>query len=141
MINNRLAERGFTLIEAFAGSVVFAMALFVIGLAIYAEFSFINQNREKALGIMAGQEYIEHIRALPFDEILAIGPSWAMASSNKPSAFAYLPNPQGTVTVDNIYGQNNIRRVSVTVTWDSLAGGTKSRRLVTLMTRNGINKQ
>lgn len=134
-------KKGFTLIEAFAGSVVFAIALFAIGLAVYSEFSFINQNREKALVTMAGQEYIERIRAMSFDNILAINAAWAMNAANKPSAFTYLKNPQGTITVDNIFGQDNIRRVSVTVTWESLAGGTKSRSLATLMTRNGINKQ
>jgi type II secretory pathway pseudopilin PulG len=134
-------RRGFTLIESFAGSVIFAIALFVVGLAIYAEFSFINQNREKALATMSGQEYIERMRAMSFDNILAINSSWAMDVNNKPSAFAYLRNPQGTVTVDSIYGQANIRRVSVTIAWDSLAGGAKSTRLVTLMSRNGINKQ
>ena len=138
MLSNK---KGFTLIEAFAGSVVLAIALFTVGLAIYAEFTFINQNREKALATLAGQEYIEHIRAMNFTDILAIDSAWAMSTSNKPTAFTYLNSAQGAVTVDNIYGQDNIRRISVTVTWDSLAGGTRSRRLVALMTNNGINKQ
>ena len=139
--NFLLNKKGFTLIEAFAASVVLAIALFVVGLAIYAELSYINQNREKSLAVLAGQEYIERIRSMSFDDILAINSSWAMNVSNKPTAFTYLNNSLGTVTVDSIYGQNNIRRISVTVTWDSLAGGTKSQRLVTLVTRNGINKQ
>jgi Tfp pilus assembly protein PilV len=134
-------KKGFTLIEAFSGSAIFIVSLCAIGLATYTEFAFINQNREKALATMAAQEYVERIRAMAFDDILAITSSWASNTANIPSAFTYLSNPQGAVTVDNIYGTDNIRRVSVTVSWDSLSGGSKSRRLVTLMSRNGINKQ
>ena len=79
-MKNRLLsnKKGFTLVEAFAASAILATALFVIGLAIYAEFSFISQNREKALATMAAQEYIEHIRAMPFDSVLAIGSSLSL---------------------------------------------------------------
>ena len=105
---NLKGKRGFTLIEAFAGSAIFIVAICAIGLATYTEFSFINQNREKALATMAAQEYVEHIRAMSFDNILAINSSWAMSTANIPSAFTYLKNPQGTVTVDNLYGVDNM---------------------------------
>jgi Tfp pilus assembly protein PilV len=128
-------RKGFTLIEALIAAGVLALGLFAVGLAIYAEFPFINQNREKTIATLAAQEEIETIRGKPFDEILAL------SSSFTASGFEYLKNPVGTVTVDNIYNESDIRRVSVTVTWDSSTGRTLHKSLTTLMTRNGINKQ
>ena len=128
-------KKGFTLVEALTASVVLAIGLFVVGLAIYAEFNFINQNREKAIATLAAQEEIEAIRGMPFDNILNLGSSFTT------SGFTYLKNPIGTLTIDNIYGASNIRRVSVTVQWDSLTGRVLQKSLVTIMARNGINKQ
>ncbi len=128
-------KKGFTLIEAFVASVVLALGLFAVLLALYTEFTFINQNREKAIATLSAQEEIESIRGMPFDTILSLG------SSFNASGFAYLKNPTGTLTLDNIYSSDDIRRVSVTVSWLSLTGRTLQIRLTTLVTRNGIDKQ
>ncbi len=133
-------KNGFTLIEALLASVVLATGLFVVGLAIYTEFTFIYQNREKAIATLSAQEYIERLRGMSFDQVASVGSSWAMNASNKPPAFAYLQNPLGTVTVSDSYG-SDIKKISVTVSWSSLAGRTLEIKLATLMSRNGINKQ
>lgn len=128
-------RNGFTLIEAMVAALIVALGLFAVGLAIYAEFPFINQNREKTIATLAAQEEIESIRGMPYDSILAL------SSSFTASGFVYLENPAGAVTVDNIYGENDIRRVSVTVSWDSSTGSRLQKSLVTMVTRNGINKE
>lgn len=128
-------RRGFTLIEAFVSTLILALSLFIVGLAIYAEFPIINQNREKAIATLAAQQEIENIRGMSYDTILALGSSFTTES------FSYLENPTGTLTVDSIFGDPDIRRVSVTVSWSSMAGGTMQKNLVTMVTRNGINKQ
>jgi len=128
-------KRGVTLIEAVIASLIMAMGLFVVGTAIYSQFSSLNQNREKAIATLAAQEEIEEIRGMPFDSILAL------SSSFTSSGFAYLNNPSGAIVLDNIYGSSNIKRVSVTVNWDSITGNTLHRSLVTIVTRGGINKQ
>ncbi len=128
-------NKGFTLVEAFLASIVFALSLFAILLATYTEFSFVNKNREKAIASLAAQEEIESIRGRPFDTILGLGTSFTS------SGFSYLKNPVGTLTIDNPYGSNDIRKISVMVTWDSLGGQTMHRELVTMVTHHGINKQ
>ena len=134
-IRRLLNKKGFTLIEAFVASVVLALGLFAVLLALYTEFTFINQNREKAIATLAAQEEIESIRGMPFDTILGL------SSYFNASGFAYLKNPVGTLTLDNIYSSDDIRRVSVTVSWLSLTGRTLQIRLATLVTRNGIDRQ
>lgn len=128
-------KKGFTLVEALTASVILAIGLFVVGLAIYAEFSFINQNREKTIATLSAQEEIEAIRGMAFDDILNLGSSFTA------SGFTYLRNPVGTLAVENFYGVNNIRKVSISVEWDSLTGRRLKKSLVTMVSRNGINRQ
>jgi len=134
-----LNKKGFTVIEAFSACSIIAVCLLSTGLAIYTQFPFINQNREKAIATLAAQEQIEKIRGLPFDTIRGIDASWVEV--NLPSGFVYLTNPGCTVNIDDIYGDNNIRRVSITVSWRSSNGLTLQKTLLTIMARNGINKQ
>lgn len=126
--------KGFTLIEALLASFVMAIGLFAVGTAIYSQFFSLNQNREKAIATLAAQEEIESIRGMPFSTIVGL------PSSFTADGFAYLNNPTGTLTVSNSYG-GKIKKISVTVTWNSLTGQTLQKSLVTLVTENGINKQ
>lgn len=128
-------KKGFTLIEAFAATCVLAISLLSAGFAIYTQLYFINQLREKSIATLAAQEEVEAIRGMPFDNVLNLGSSFTA------SGFTYLKSPVGTVTVDDIYSTGNMRRVSITVSWASVTGKALQRTLVTLMSRNGINKQ
>lgn len=132
-----LNKRGLTIVEALFATVIIGMCLFTIGLAIYAQFNFINQNREKAIATLAAQEQIEKLRGMPFDNILSLGSS----SSFTADGFAYLANASGTTKLESIYGDNNIRRASVSITWTSAGGRTLQKQLVTMIARNGIDRQ
>jgi len=92
-----------------------------------------------AIATLSAQEEIEKIRGLPFDTVLGIDAAWVAA--NPPAGFVYLKNPVCTVTTDDIYGNGNIRRLSVVVRWRSTTGPVLQTTVVTLMSRNGINKQ
>jgi Tfp pilus assembly protein PilV len=140
-VKNRLLlnRKGFTLIEALLASFVMSIGLFAIGTAIYSQISSLNKNREQTIAALAAQEEIENIRGMPFDTVKNLNSSFTS------SGFIYLLNPTGTVTPDNTYspisGAADIRRVSVDVSWTSINGTTLHNRLVTLVTRNGIDKQ
>ena len=69
-------KKGVTLIEAVVSTFIMAIGLFVVGTAIYSQFSSLNQNREKAIATLSAQEEIESIRGMPFDSILALGSSF-----------------------------------------------------------------
>ncbi len=91
--------------------------------------------KEEVIATQAAQERLETIRNLPFDTLLSLGSTFtAVGLSN-------LNNAIGTVAVTDPLGSNDIRQVTVTVTWQSSEGRTHQKSLVTLVTRNGINRQ
>lgn len=129
-------KRGFTLIEALIASLIMAIGLFAVGTAIYAQFTALNENREKTIATLTAQGEIENIRGMKFSDILAL------TSFDKDDApgLAYLRGAEGNVKVDDSYGPD-IKKVSVTVTWNSISGKSLQRTMATLMTNGGINKQ
>ena len=128
-------KKGLTLIEITL--TIFIVALMSIG--IFSIFSrgitTSTETREVSIVIQALQEEMELIRNMSFDSIAALG-----TSSFTTPGFTYLTNPAGTVTVDP-YGDSNILRVTVTVSWVSAGNRNSSKNLVTLITRGGINKK
>jgi len=132
-------KKGFTLIEALIASIVMAIGLLAVVTAIYSQITLLNQDREKIIATLAAQEEIENIRSMPFDNILNLDSSFVA------SGFIYLNNPSGTISIDSAYspvsGAADIRRISVTVSWNSIKGTVLQRTLTTLVTRSGINKQ
>lgn len=128
-------KKGFTLVEAISSAVILGIGLIIVAIVFYEELRNINKLRETTIATLAIQEGIEQVRAKPFNDILNLGSSFTA------TGFTYLKNPVGTIAIDNIYGDSNIRRVSVTVIWNSLYGGTLSKSIATLITRNGIDKQ
>jgi prepilin-type N-terminal cleavage/methylation domain-containing protein len=128
-------NNGFTLLEIMFAVLIVGIALVGIALAFSRSSIFITEIRQTSVATQAAQEEIEIIRDMDFDNILALGSSFTAAG------FSSLNNPIGTLTVDNPYGTADMRRVTVTVTWTSPEGRTLSRSLVTLVTRDGINRQ
>ena len=132
-------KKGFTLIEALIASIIMAIGLCAVVTAIYSQITLLNQDREKIIATLAAQGEIENIRSMPFDNILNLGSSFVA------SGFIYLNNPSGTISIDSAYspvsGAADIRRISVTVSWNSIKGTILQRTLTTLVTRSGINKQ
>ena len=140
-------KKGVTLIEAVIASFIMALGLFVVGTAVYSQFSSLNQNREKAIATLAAQGEIEFLRGQPFDNITA-----RRFYIDEAPALAYLhygaDDGKGEILVDSVAvtpdgfsGNSDIKKVSVIVSWDSIKGSTLTRKLVTLVTRSGINKQ
>jgi hypothetical protein len=139
MINSRISSgrRGFTLIEALSVACILAIGLFAVGAAFFGELAILSKEKSSAIATLAAQEEIENLRGMIFDDILALGPS----SSFTTSGFVYLKEPAGTLTLENIYSNANIRKVTVTVSWRSIAGATLQNSLATLISRGGIDKQ
>jgi len=138
---NLSRKKGFGLIEVMVSTIIVGMGLIIIGTVIYSQFYVIGQLRERMIANLAAQEELEYIRGLPFDTIRSSGTVFP-----KPSAFNSSlknNNPQLTVQVDNYLNDPsiNMRRVSVTIGWTSMTGRALQTGLVTLITRNGIDKQ
>jgi len=141
-------KRGFTLIEALIASLVMAVGLFAAGTAIYAQFTALNENREKTIATLTAQGEIENIRGMKFSDILAL----TSFDEEDAPGLEYLHYGSGfgegdiavdpvAVDPDGFTGDSNIKKVSVTVKWNSINGETLQKTMATLMTNDGINKQ
>ena len=132
-------KKSFTLIEALIGSLIMGMSLFAVGTAIYSQVTALNQNREKTIATLSAQGEIENIRGKAFDDIS----SYTFDSVEAPG-LVYLHKQPGVATrgavVVSIFS-TDIKKISVTITWVSINGKTLQSKLVTLITRNGIDKQ
>lgn len=138
-------KRGFTLMEALFAVLLLATGLIAVGTVFFQQFNYINKLRELTIATLATQEVIERIRGMGFDTIITQDLNAKFNSDqDRPKALnTYLNNPVVAVTLDNYsYGDpNNIKRVSVAVRWISTDGRTFQKSLVTVVARNGIDKQ
>lgn len=140
-MNRIYNRRAFTLMEALFATLVLGIGLFVVGAAFYGQRAVIDKLGETTVATLAAQEEIEKIRGLQFDTVAGINSSWV--SNNPPSAFSYLlknKNPTCTIVIGPSYG-NDIKNVTVTISWRSLSGQSLSKSIATLVARYGINKQ
>ncbi len=125
-------EKGFTLIETLIAIAVLAvMLLTLISVFIYG-YSAVARARQSALATVIAQEEMETIRALPFDQIAALGSTFSNAK------LAGLLGGQGMLAVEAGAGVD-IKKVSVSVLW-TFRGVPRRKDVVTFMTRKGINK-
>ena len=90
--------------------------------------------KEKSAAVAAVQEEVELIRDMSFDQIQALGSTFSTP------AMTSLNGATGQLAVDPSVGPD-LSRITVTVNWSSRQGRPLSRRLVTLVSRSGINKQ
>lgn len=140
-------KNGLTLVEALVAVLILGTGLLSVGTAIGTQFSFINQNRENTLAILAAQEVIEHTRSMAFDDIINtdLNAKFNNANDSRPQGFTYLTSPTAVInTYDHVYdAQSNIQRISISVTisWISSNGKTLRQRLSTLVTRNGMDNK
>jgi Tfp pilus assembly protein PilV len=133
--NKKKGRCGFTLVEVLIGVYIMAFGVLGVLLTLTKTSAFMSAVRQNAIATHAAQEEIEKIRAMDFTSLLSQGPSFTA------SAFNELKNATGTLTVENIFSSNDIRRVTVLVSWSGLNGQPVSKSLSTLVTRSGINKQ
>ena len=137
------SKKGFTLVEALIASGVMAIGLLAVITGIYLQTTLLNKTREQTTATLTAQGEIENIRGMTFNEILALT---SFNETNAPG-LTYLHYGsgfgKGDISVDSagFTIDPNIRRVSVTVTWNSINGKTLTKTMSTLVTKNGINKQ
>jgi len=142
MIKNNLTnKKAFTLIEVLIAVLVLTIGL-VGSLPVFARSNaYITEIQQHMIASQAAKEQIELIRNMSFNTAILAGGNFT------PSGFTYLAstfgNPTGTITVDDPYASadTDMKRVSVKVAWNTPKGRALNRSLVTLITRNGINKQ
>ncbi|MDD8026715.1 MAG: prepilin-type N-terminal cleavage/methylation domain-containing protein, partial [Acidobacteriota bacterium] len=126
-------KEGFSAIEALIATVVLAvMLLSLISVFIYG-FGVITWARQIAVATQIVQEEMEAVRALAFDSISGLGTTFTNAK------LASLQDGAGVLTVEAGPG-NDIKKVTVAVHW-TYRGISRSKKIVTYVTRKGIDKR
>ncbi len=122
-------DRGFTLVEALV-----AMAVFALGLSALMPLAVTNVRANQGAGVRTqavalAQEKVEHLRALSYEEVLALAPGSETVDQVFTRAWSFPPAPllagDGT----------DFRRVLVTVGWDLGPRGVGSVSLLTSKAR------
>ncbi len=123
---------GFSLVETLIATTVLGiMLLTVISLFIYG-YGAVARARQTALATQIVQERVEAVRALPFDSISALGTSFSDAK------ISGLYQGTGYQAVESGVGED-IKKVTIGVRW-TYRGQTRNKKIVTYMTRKGINR-
>ncbi len=129
------SEQGGTLVEVMIS--VYILSVVIVGtIALFANCNvFMAEIKEHAIANSALNQRMEEIRALSYSSITNL------SSSFSATGFSLLDNAAGTVTVDNPFNANDIRRVTLMVSWTSPQGRSMSKSLAAYFTNNGINQQ
>lgn len=136
-------KKGFSLVEVLFASVIMAIGLIAVISAVYLQTTILNENREQTIATLTAQGEIENIRGMKFSDIMAL----TSFDEEDAPGLAYLHYGSGFGKGDIVIGSAgftgdpHIKKVSVTVTWDSINGKTLTRTMATFVTEEGINKQ
>ncbi len=112
-------------------TVLAVMLLTLISVLLYG-YGAVAQARQTALATQIVQRQVETVRALPFDTIAALGSSFNDAS------LAGLMGGTGFLAVESGPG-TDIKKVTIGVRW-TYRGAVRDKKVVTYMTRKGINR-
>lgn len=130
-------EQGVTLVEVMIS--VLILSFVTVGtLAMFAKCSlFAGSIKEHSIVNNGLNERMEEIRNMAFSAITNLGSS----STFTATGFTELSNPTGTVTVDDPFTDDDIKRVTVTVTWDTRQGRAMTKSMSAYVANSGINRQ
>lgn len=127
-------DEGFTLIEVLITMVILGVVLIALITCFIYGFNVLARTRQTALAAQCAQKELESIRNMPFNQVLALGTSWTHEN------LAKLENGQGALTVQDSGLGEDIKKLTVRVTW-TYRGRNMRDEIVTYVTREGINKK
>lgn len=123
-----MVARGSVILEALVALAVLAAVLGVVAQATVQQDRMEGDARREVAAREALLVEMERLRALPFDKVV----------SKPQTPFTDPRLPDGSLAVDVApEGEDDLRRVSVTVAWTSSQGRPRSRTLSTLRARAG----
>jgi prepilin-type N-terminal cleavage/methylation domain-containing protein len=128
-------QSGFTLVEVLVAVLILAISLTGSLLVFSKGNIFVAEIQERSIASQAVKEEIEEIRDMSYASILALGNTFTTTSMDS------LKNPVGTLAIDDALSSANIRRITATLTWDSMRGRALSTSFSTYVTNSGINRK
>jgi len=128
------SEQGGTLVEVMITTLILSIAM-VGTITIFAQCNiFVNGLREHSIINNALNEGLEEIRGMSYSSLTAPATFTAAGLSE-------LNDATGTLTLEDTFGNSNIRKVTLTVNWTGIERRSMSKSMVAYVTNNGINKQ
>jgi prepilin-type N-terminal cleavage/methylation domain-containing protein len=131
----RHSRSGFTLVEVLVSVLILAVSLTGALLVFSKSNIFISEIQERLIANQAVKEEVEEIRDMSYASILALGNTFTTTSMDD------LKSPVGTLTIDDALSNDDIRRVTATLTWTSMRGRALSTSFSTYVTNLGINRK
>lgn len=138
---NRLKKKtGFTIIEALTAIIILGICAVALFASLQLGFNLVNDIRENIIASSRIQEEMEELRKTFFSTLPSYGETSFGDPTDPQDSLSLLYNSSGTIKVDQ-YIDVDIVRVVITVSWYSRLNINKqnTKRMITLITRNGIN--
>jgi type II secretory pathway pseudopilin PulG len=131
----RLDTKGFTLVETVISVVLGTFVIVSIGFALESGIFTATDNRSRLYGLNALQKELETLRQMNYDSFVALGAS----SSFSNSQLSKLSAGTGTRSIAATSFGDDIKKLTLTVTWTGRNGSSLSKSLTTYVTRKGLN--
>ena len=134
---------GFTLVEIMVAIVFIAIALISIASAFTNASHILQKSRHTLTAVGYLQKWAEFYRNSPFSDISSI-PTGTDISLDISDAQLQNQNPALYLTIEeydadsDLTNDSDIRKLSLRISWDE-ASGTITKKMVTLITEDGIN--
>ena len=125
-INNKLCQKGFSLIELMVAVTILALVIFGIFLEFTTGFQGMADARDRTVATNYAQEAMENIKNMDFEEISATALITITGTKFE----------REIQVISNVEGSPNLKKVTVNVFWENRNG--KSLNIVTSMLVNKI---
>jgi prepilin-type N-terminal cleavage/methylation domain-containing protein len=131
----RLDQRGFSLVEVAIAATVLGLVFVSTMFGLQAGFQMMETARKTTLASQIMQSEIENLRLKNWAQLEDLD---AMATVAIDSSFSAVANAFSCVRVIE-EERTNLKRVTLTVTWVSYDGISRSRSYTTYFAKNGLN--
>lgn len=130
---------GYTLIETLVSLLIGMIAFAGLTIGLNSGYLTATDTRYHIYAQNAVREELETIREADYDAIVALG-DVVVDSGEGNDQLNMIPGAQGSRTWADVPGADeNIKKVTITVTWPSRSGRELSHSISTNITRNGLN--
>ena len=133
---------GFTLVEVMVAIIIIGIGFGAV-LSLGSQLSWITRaSTEESRAAQAAQYQVEVVRSLSWTYLTALEPSYTITGAQHPM-LDELPNGQATVAISpfpTASADEQLRAVTVTLSWRDLDGDTQEYTVTTLVARKGMMK-
>lgn len=131
----KLGAKGFTLVETVISVVLGTFVIVGIGFALESGIFTSTDNRSRIYSLNALRKELETIRQMNYDAFTALGAS----SSFSNSQITKLSGGAGSRSIAATSFGDDIKKLTLTVSWTARDGTALSKKVTTYVTRKGLN--